>query len=79
MIVRYCTTCPMGKGNIMFDRKVFEGKFHAGLGRLAGAEKTVREVLNELSRSILQAVHATENIGYVNQLLGVLTLSLIHI
>lgn len=57
----------------MFDKKVFEGKFKAGIAKLGKAEKSVREELNVLSRSVLEAVHATENIGYVNQILAVLT------
>lgn len=57
----------------MFDKKVFEGKFNAGVKALAKAESTVRETLNPLSRSVLEAVHATENIGYVNKLLAALS------
>lgn len=57
----------------MFDKKVFEGKFKASMGNLAKGEKVVREELNWASRAVLEAIHATENIGYVNQLLGILT------
>lgn len=63
----------MGMEKIMFDRKVFEKDYNARIGRLGKAEKSVREELNVLSRSVLEAVHATENIGYVNKLLGCLT------
>ena len=57
----------------MFDKKVFESSFKAGITKLGKAEKSVRGELNVLSRSVLEAVHATENIGYVNQILAVLT------
>ena len=56
-----------------FDKKVFEGKFNAGVKTLAKAEGAVRETLNELSRSVLEATHATENIGYINKLMTALT------
>ena len=56
-----------------FDRKAFEGKFNAGIKVLAKGENEVRAQLNVLSRTVLEAVHATENIGYVNKLIEVLT------
>lgn len=56
-----------------FDKNVFEGKFKVSMGKLAQGEKTVREELNWASRAVLEALHSTENIGYVNQLIGVLT------
>jgi hypothetical protein len=57
----------------MFDKKAFDKEFNARIGALGKAEKNVREQVNVLSRSVLTAVHATENIGYVNQMLAVLT------
>ena len=56
-----------------FDKKVFEKDFKTRIGNLAKAEASVRAELNVLSRGVLEAVHATEQIGYVNQLLAVLT------
>ena len=57
----------------MFDKKVFDKEFNKRLGQLGRAESSVRAELNVLSRTVLEAVHATEQIGYVNQLLAVLT------
>lgn len=57
----------------MFDKKVFDKEFNARIGKLGKAEASVRAELNVLSRGVLEAVHATEQIGYVNQLLAVLT------
>ena len=57
----------------MFDKKVFEASLKSGIAKLGKAEKSVREELNVLSRSVLEAIHATENIGYANQILAVLT------
>ena len=56
-----------------FDKKIFEKEFNTRIGKLGKAEATVRAELNVLSRGVLEAVHATEQIGYVNQLLAVLT------
>lgn len=56
-----------------FDKKVFDKEFNTRLGKLGKAEASVRSELNVLSRGVLEAVHATEQIGYVNQLLAVLT------
>lgn len=56
-----------------FDKKVFEKEFKTRIGNLGKAEASVRAELNVLSRGVLEAVHATEQIGYVNQLLAVLT------
>jgi hypothetical protein len=57
----------------MFDKKAFDKEFNTRIAQLGKAEKGVREQVNSLSRSILTAIHATENIGYVNQFLGALT------
>ena len=57
----------------MFDKKVFDKEFNKRLGQLGKAESSVRAELNVLSRTVLEAVHATEQIGYVNQLMAVLT------
>ena len=56
-----------------FDKKVFDKEFNRRIGQLGKAEASVRAELNVLSRGVLEAVHATEQIGYVNQLLAVLT------
>ena len=56
-----------------FDRKVFEKDFNQRLDKLGSAEASVRSEINVLSRTVLEAVHATEQIGYVNQMLVALT------
>lgn len=56
-----------------FDKVKFEKEFNGRIGTLAKAEKSVRAEVNWLSRAVLEALHSTENIGYVNQLIGVLT------
>ena len=56
-----------------FDKKVFDKEFNTRLGKLGKAEASVRTELNALSRGVLEAFHATEQIGYINQLLAVLT------
>lgn len=56
-----------------FNRGGFEATYAKALERLQGAEKITKEVLRELSRSVLEAHHATENVVYINQLLAVLT------
>lgn len=56
-----------------FDKKIFDKEFNTRLGKLGKAEASVRSELNVLTRGVLEAVHATEQIGYVNQLMAVLT------
>lgn len=56
-----------------FDKVKFEKEFNGRIGTLAKAEKSVRAEVNWLSRAVLEALHSTENIGYVNQLLQALT------
>lgn len=57
----------------MFDKVKFEKEFNGRIGTLAKAEKSVRAEVNWLSRAVLEALHSTENVGYVNQLLQALT------
>lgn len=56
-----------------FDKVKFEGVFKRDVVLLGQAEKSVKELLMTMSRSVLEAHHATENIGYVNQLIAALT------
>lgn len=51
----------------------FEATYKKALRRLGTAEKITKEVLRDLSRSVLEAHHATENITYINGLISVLT------
>lgn len=56
-----------------FDKQAFETEFNKSLTRLARAEKITKTVLLELSRSVLSAFHATEDVAYINRLVAVLT------
>ncbi len=57
----------------MFDKATFEKQFAASIEKLANSENVTRKELKELSRTILEAWHATGNVIYVNRLLKVLT------
>lgn len=57
----------------MFDKAKFETGFDIAINTLANNEKTTKEIIRGLSRSILEAVHATENIGYANKFLSALS------
>lgn len=57
----------------MFDKNAFNTTFDKAVKALAKSEKATRQELMVLSRSVLEAVHATEDIGYVNRVLDVLT------
>ena len=56
-----------------FDKAVFESAFGVALIALASSEKVTKENLKTLSRTVLEAVHVTGDIGYVNRLIEVLT------
>lgn len=56
-----------------FDKVGFEKSFNTAVMRLKRSEMITRQTLMVLSRSVLEALHATEDIGYVNRLLEVLT------
>lgn len=51
----------------------FEASYKKALRRLGAAERVTKEVLRDLSRSVLEAHHATENITYINGLIATLT------
>lgn len=56
-----------------FDKAGFEARLAVSLDAIKGAEAIVRAEVRVLSRSVLEALHITENVGYVNSLLSVLT------
>lgn len=56
-----------------FDRKAFEGVFANALASLVESEKVTRATLATLSRTVLEALHCTEDVAFVNRLIGVLT------
>ena len=56
-----------------FDKLAFETALARALKLLAHSERVTREQLRVLSRTVLEAHHATEDISYINRLLEVLT------
>jgi hypothetical protein len=56
-----------------FDKLAFEKTLTRALKLLAHSERVTREQLRALSRTVLEAHHATEDVGYVNRLIEVLT------
>lgn len=56
-----------------FNKAAFEVAFGVSLIALAGSEKVTKAELQTLSRSVLEATHATEDHGYMNRLIQVLT------
>lgn len=56
-----------------FNKAGFETTFNKAVKRLGAAEKVTKDVLRELSRSVLEAHHATEHVMYINQLVAALT------
>ena len=56
-----------------FDKKAFEQAFNGAIKTLTKAETTVKEQVRALSRSVLEATHATGDVSYVNKMLRALT------
>lgn len=56
-----------------FNRGSFEVAFAQALDALGQAESITRRELRDVSRSILTAIHCTEDSGFLNRLIGVLT------
>ena len=56
-----------------FDKKAFELAFNGAIKTLDKAETTVKEQVRALSRSVLEATHATGDVSYVNKMLRALT------
>ena len=56
-----------------FNRGQFETAFASVLDSLAQAESITRRELRDVSRSILTAIHCTEDSAFLNRLIGVLT------
>lgn len=59
--------------NANFNREAFVASFEKALKQLTKTEKVTKELLRDLSRTVLEAVHSTGDIGYVNRLNAVLT------
>lgn len=56
-----------------FNKDVFTKAFDAAIIQLEGAEKITKAVLLTLSRTVLEAHHETQDVGYINRLIQVLT------
>lgn len=57
----------------MFNLAQFAQSFDATLERLASAERITKDTLRDLSRDLLSVTHETEDIGFVNRTIEVLT------
>jgi hypothetical protein len=57
----------------MFDKKAFESSFAKALRRITASERVSKEVLRDLSRSLLECVHECGDASHVNKLMVVLT------
>jgi len=57
----------------MFDKSTFEKSFAVAIEKLAVSESVTKRELRDLSRTVLEAWHATGNVVYANKLLGVLS------
>jgi hydrogenase maturation factor HypF (carbamoyltransferase family) len=59
--------------NAHFNKAKFEAAFKTAITALAASEKTTKDTLRAVSREVLEAHHATENIQYVNDLIAILS------
>lgn len=57
----------------MFNKEAFVADFATRIESLRGAERIVKAELLVLSRSVLEALHVTQDIVYVNDLIKALT------
>ncbi len=56
-----------------FNRAAFEAIFQTAIDALTQSERVTRETLRDLSRSVIEAVHITGDIAFVNKLIMVLS------
>ena len=57
----------------MFDKAQYDPAFKKQVNELSKAEKITKAILLDLSRSVLEAHHATQDVHYVNSVVHVLT------
>jgi hypothetical protein len=57
----------------MFDKKAFDVQFDNAIETLTVSEKTTKQILRELSRSVLDVLFFTEDIGYINRTINSLS------
>lgn len=56
-----------------FDKSKFEHLFFASLEKIQSSENVTKRELRDVSRTVLEAWHATGNVMYINRLLKALT------
>ncbi len=56
-----------------FDKKAFDANFDQAIETITSSEKVTKTILRELSRSVLQVLFFTEDIGYVNRTINSLS------
>lgn len=56
-----------------FEKAAYDTGFKASIKELAKAEKITKAVLLDISRSVLEAFHATQDVYYLNEIVKVLT------
>ena len=57
----------------MIDKKAFDVNFDAAIDTLTNSEKTTKNILRELSRSVLEILFFSEDIGYINRTIHALS------
>lgn len=57
----------------MFDRAMFDSSFKKNLSSLKSSEKRTKELVRSMSRDVLEAHHATEDVKYINEFISVLS------
>lgn len=57
----------------MFDRAMFDSSFKKNLSSLKTSEKRTKELVRSMSRDVLEAHHATEDVKYINEFISVLS------
>lgn len=57
----------------MFDKKAFDVQFDNAIETLTVSEKTTKQILRDLSRSVLDVLFFTEDIGYINRTINSLS------
>lgn len=56
-----------------FDRAAFDVSFASAIDSIKQSEEVTRREVRALSRTVLAALHCTENVGYLNTFLDALT------
>lgn len=57
----------------MFDKNTFERSFNIAMDKIASSEAVTKRELRDVSRTVLEAWHATGNVVYANRLLKILS------